>query len=173
MFCAGLLLNLPVSFCIKHAHCSREDRGNLTKIGLPVVTCSLCASKLVSTIVSTFTAYYVHLWPTYFPDTPITPPLPSFDGRAVCYPSVQNLRDYMSWRQVDCMAPWCFFTKSRLDADLPIGHINNLYNTTFWALVQLEGMSGTEAEKFLSVSPSLPPNACSLSKSTPGHCFCQ
>jgi hypothetical protein len=60
-------------------------------------------SKLVSTIVSTFTAYYVHLWPTYFQDVPFTPPLPSFDGRAVCYPSVQNLRDYMSWRQVDCM----------------------------------------------------------------------
>lgn len=59
-------------------------------------------SKLVSTIVSTFTAYYVHHWSTYFPDTPLTPPLPSFDGRAVCYPSVQNLRDYMSWRQVDC-----------------------------------------------------------------------
>lgn len=61
----------------------------------------LC-SKLVSTIVSTFTAYYVHFWSTYFPDTPLSPPLPSFDGRAVCYPTVQNLRDYMSWRQVDC-----------------------------------------------------------------------
>jgi tRNA(His) guanylyltransferase len=59
-------------------------------------------SKLVSTIVSTFTAYYVHLWPIHFPDTPLSPPLPSFDGRAVCYPTVQNLRDYMSWRQVDC-----------------------------------------------------------------------
>ena len=59
-------------------------------------------SKLVTTIVSTFTAYYVHLWSTFFPDQPLTAPLPSFDGRAVCYPSVENLRDYMSWRQVDC-----------------------------------------------------------------------
>ncbi|KAI8961997.1 tRNA guanylyltransferase [Daldinia sp. FL1419] len=98
-------------------------------------TCTLFerrASKIVSTIVSTFTAYYVHLWSTYFPDTPLSPPLPSFDGRAVCYPSVQNLRDYMSWRQVDC-------------------HINNLYNTTFWSLVQLPPkMDPKAAEQFLS-----------------------
>ncbi|KAK0128183.1 tRNA-His guanylyltransferase, variant 3 [Cadophora gregata] len=68
-------------------------------------TCALFerrSSKLVTTIVSTFTAYYVHLWSTHFPDLPLTAPLPSFDGRAVQYPSVQNLRDYMSWRQVDC-----------------------------------------------------------------------
>lgn len=90
------------------------------------------ASKLVSTVVSTFTAYYVHLWSSYFPDTPLSPPLPGFDGRAVCYPSVQNLRDYMSWRQVDC-------------------HINNLYNTTFWSLIQLGGMGPKDAEKFLAV----------------------
>ncbi|KAH8906228.1 tRNAHis guanylyltransferase [Coniochaeta sp. PMI_546] len=89
------------------------------------------ASKLVSTIVSTFTAYYIYSWSSYFPDSPLAPPLPSFDGRAVCYPSVQNLRDYMSWRQVDC-------------------HINNLYNTTFWALIQLGGMDGKEAEKELA-----------------------
>lgn len=62
----------------------------------------IATSKLVATIVSTFTAYYIHLWPSHFPDSPLSPPLPSFDGRAVCYPSVPNLRDYMSWRQVDC-----------------------------------------------------------------------
>ncbi|KAI1448612.1 tRNA guanylyltransferase [Annulohypoxylon stygium] len=89
------------------------------------------SSKIVSTIVSTFTAYYIHLWSTYFPDTPLSPPLPSFDGRAVCYPNVQNLRDYMSWRQVDC-------------------HINNLYNTTFWSLVQIGGVNAKDAEKLLS-----------------------
>ncbi|CAJ2500106.1 Uu.00g029590.m01.CDS01 [Anthostomella pinea] len=91
------------------------------------------SSKLITTISSTFTAYYVHLWSSYFPDTPLSSPLPSFDGRAVCYPSVQNLRDYMSWRQVDC-------------------HINNLYNTTFWSLIQLGGMEAKDAEKFLAVS---------------------
>ncbi|GJN79431.1 tRNA-His guanylyltransferase [Purpureocillium lilacinum] len=89
------------------------------------------ASKLVSTIVSTFTANYVYSWPTYFPDDPLTYPLPTFDGRAVVYPSVQNLRDYLSWRQVDC-------------------HINNLYNTTFWALIQLGGLDNKEAEKTLA-----------------------
>lgn len=89
------------------------------------------ASKLTTTIVSTFSSYYTFLWPKYFPETPLTPPLPSFDGRAVCYPSDQNLRDYMSWRQVDA-------------------HINNLYNTTFWALVQEGGMDPRAAEQELS-----------------------
>jgi tRNA(His) 5'-end guanylyltransferase len=27
---------------------------------------------------------------------------PQFDGRVVCYPSLKNLRDYLSWRQADC-----------------------------------------------------------------------
>ncbi|KAJ5020581.1 tRNAHis guanylyltransferase-domain-containing protein [Bipolaris maydis] len=85
---------------------------------------------LTTTIVSTFTSYYVYSWAKYFPQKPLTPPLPSFDGRAVCYPSNTNLRDYMSWRQVDC-------------------HINNLYNTTFWALVQQGGMGHREAEERL------------------------
>ncbi|PMD38506.1 tRNA guanylyltransferase [Hyaloscypha variabilis F] len=91
------------------------------------------SSKLVTTIVSTFTAYYVHLWASFFPETPLSAPLPSFDGRAVHYPSVQNLRDYMSWRQVDC-------------------HINNLYNTAFWALIQIGGVDAKSAEKELSGS---------------------
>jgi tRNA(His) guanylyltransferase len=61
------------------------------------------ASKLISTIVSTFTSVYVHLWSQYFPGTSLSLSLlPTFDGRAVCYPSMSNLRDYMSWRQVDC-----------------------------------------------------------------------
>ncbi|KAG9200693.1 tRNA-His guanylyltransferase [Epicoccum nigrum] len=97
------------------------------------------ASKLVTTIVSTFTSYYVFLWSKYFPQKPLTPPLPSFDGRAVCYPSDTNLRDYMSWRQVDC-------------------HINNLYNTTFWALVQQGGMGPQEAEQRLSGTVSADKN---------------
>ncbi|KAK3336763.1 Thg1 C terminal domain-containing protein [Cercophora scortea] len=103
------------------------------------------ASKLVSTIVSTFTGYYIYLWSTYFPDKPLSMPLPSFDGRAVCYPSVQNLRDYMSWRQVDC-------------------HINNLYNTTFWALIQLGGMDSTEAGKTLQGTFSADKNELLFSK---------
>ncbi|ELQ37106.1 tRNA(His) guanylyltransferase [Pyricularia oryzae Y34] len=62
---------------------------------------------------------------------PLSPPLPSFDGRAVCFPSVQNLRDYMSWRQVDC-------------------HINNLYNTTYWALIQQGNLDAHTAERTLA-----------------------
>ncbi|KAH6669374.1 tRNAHis guanylyltransferas-like protein Thg1 [Halenospora varia] len=91
------------------------------------------SSKLVTTIVSTFTAHFVYLWSSFFPELPLSLPLPSFDGRAVLYPTVQNLRDYMSWRQVDC-------------------HINNLYNTTFWALIQKGGMDAKDAEKELAGS---------------------
>ncbi|KAI2909209.1 hypothetical protein CBS11852_333 [Aspergillus niger] len=86
------------------------------------------SAKLVTTIVSTFTAHYIYLWGTYFPDTPVQPAaLPSFDGRAVMYPNSRIFRDYMSWRQVDC-------------------HINNLYNTTFWTMVLQGGMDRREAE---------------------------
>lgn len=61
----------------------------------------------------------------------------------------------MSWRQVDCKPPrisnpWYEST------DQEIGHINNLYNTTFWALIQQGGMSAKEAEKELAVSDSNP-----------------
>ena len=74
-------------------------------------------SKIITTVVSTFTAYYLYLWPSHFgppssgnSEAPkvdysnfsISPPMPTFDGRAVLYPSYQNLRDYFSWRQADC-----------------------------------------------------------------------
>ncbi|KAI9094117.1 tRNAHis guanylyltransferase-domain-containing protein [Phlyctochytrium arcticum] len=72
-------------------------------------------AKITSTLCSLFTANYVYHWKTYFEDLELKYP-PSFDARAVCYPTDQNLRDYFSWRQADC-------------------HINNLYNTAFWALV--------------------------------------
>lgn len=56
--------------------------------------------------------------------------MPSFDGRSVAYPKFKILRDYLSWRQVDC-------------------HINNLYNTTFWAIVLKGGLREREAEEAL------------------------
>lgn len=87
----------------------------------------LLHSKIVTTVVSTFTAQYTYLWPLYFKSTPLSSPLPSFDGRAVLYPNTEVLRDYLSWRQVDC-------------------HINNLYNTTFWTMVQKGGKSPTSVE---------------------------
>ncbi|KAF2716273.1 putative tRNAHis guanylyltransferase Thg1 [Polychaeton citri CBS 116435] len=88
------------------------------------------ASKLATSIATAFTAEYCMRWSTHFPDKPLTSPWPTFDGRCVCYPTREILRDYLSWRQADC-------------------HINNLYNTTFWNLVLKGGMSGTEAEEFL------------------------
>lgn len=33
-----------------------------------------------------------------------------------------------------------------------VGHINNLYNTTFWAMVQQGGINNTDAELELKVS---------------------
>ncbi|KAG9245716.1 tRNAHis guanylyltransferas-like protein Thg1 [Calycina marina] len=103
------------------------------------------ASKLVSTVVSTFTAYYVHLWSQHFPELPLTLPLPTFDGRAVPYPSIKRMRDYLSWRQVDC-------------------HINNLYNTTFWALIQLGGLDAKAAEKELAGTLSADKNEILFSR---------
>ncbi|KAJ5615177.1 hypothetical protein N7537_000291 [Penicillium hordei] len=96
--------------------------------------------KLVTTIVSTFTAHYIYKWSEYFPERPLLPPyLPSFDGRAIVYPNNRILRDYMSWRQVDC-------------------HINNLYNTTFWTMVLQGGMSNTDAEQELKGTVSADKN---------------
>ncbi|KAL9013931.1 MAG: hypothetical protein Q9173_001396 [Seirophora scorigena] len=103
------------------------------------------ASKILTTVVSTFTSYYIHLWASCFLDKPLSSPIPSFDGRVVQYPSFQNLRDYLNWRQVDC-------------------HINNLYNTTFWALVQKEGMLPTEAEETLKGSVAADKNEILFSR---------
>ncbi|KAK8211311.1 tRNA-His guanylyltransferase [Zalaria obscura] len=85
------------------------------------------AFKLATTIATTFSVEYALQWPQFFPGQPLTRPFPTFDGRTVLYPKLRNLRDYLSWRQADC-------------------HINNLYNTTFWSMVQLGGMTPTAAE---------------------------
>ncbi|XP_006458971.1 hypothetical protein AGABI2DRAFT_200849 [Agaricus bisporus var. bisporus H97] len=86
-------------------------------------------SKILSTLTSQFTSSYVFHWTTYFPETPLQYP-PSFDGRIVLYPTSKEVKDYFAWRQADT-------------------HINNLYNTTFWALVQQGGQSTTEAHATL------------------------
>ncbi|KAI1926002.1 tRNA-His guanylyltransferase [Ophidiomyces ophidiicola] len=112
-------------------------------------TCQLFerrSSKLVSTVVSTFTAHYVYNWPQFFPSSPLEGEwLPTFDSRAIQYPSLQNLRDYMSWRQVDC-------------------HINNLYNTTFWNMVLRGGMSNVDAESALQGTVSSDKNELLFSR---------
>ncbi|KAK9321954.1 Thg1 C terminal domain-containing protein [Lipomyces orientalis] len=88
-------------------------------------------AKLVSTFASTFTAHYQFLWPQYFPQRVLDGNmLPTFDARAVLYPSLREVRDYFSWRQADC-------------------HINNLYNTAFWTLVLTGDLSQHDAEQAL------------------------
>eukprot|EP00762_Andalucia_godoyi_P006642 ANDGO_06199.mRNA.1 putative tRNA(His) guanylyltransferase len=87
------------------------------------------AQKICTTISSLFAAHYVFQWYKYFPDMEMRYP-PSFDARAVLYPADNILRDYLSWRQVDC-------------------HINNLYNTAFWTLVHRGGCTPDEASKEL------------------------
>lgn len=82
------------------------------------------SSKISSCINSLFTSAYVFFWKDYFNDIKLLYP-PSFDSRIILYPSDENLKDYLSWRQADC-------------------HINNLYNTTFWALVKKGGLTNSE-----------------------------
>lgn len=91
-------------------------------------------SKLESTVVSCFTGSYVFYWKEFFEDKPLLYP-PTFDSRTVVYPSNENVRDYLSWRQADC-------------------HINNLHNTCFWKLVLESGMSPKEAQTKLGAMVS-------------------
>ncbi|XP_035898434.1 probable tRNA(His) guanylyltransferase [Anopheles stephensi] len=86
--------------------------------------------KLVSYVASLFTSAYMFHWKRIFDARSVTMRYPpSFDARAVLYPTDENLRDYLSWRQADV-------------------HVNNLYNTTFWNLVA-SGLSNSDAEKRL------------------------
>ncbi|WVQ95476.1 hypothetical protein IAU59_002573 [Kwoniella sp. CBS 9459] len=100
-------------------------------------------SKISSSLVSLFTSSYVFNWPRFFPNTPMVYP-PSFDGRVVLYPGEKEIRDYFGWRQADT-------------------HINNLYNTTFWALVK-SGQSTAEANKALQGTDSKDKNEMLFSR---------
>ena len=86
--------------------------------------------KILTNLVSQFTSAFVFNWSKVFVNGPELKYPPCFDGRVVLYPSFQNLKDYFSWRYVDC-------------------HINDLYNTTFWALVQEGKISKDEAHQKL------------------------
>lgn len=88
-------------------------------------------AKLLTYVVSQFTASYVMNWYKWFPlAKDALKYAPSFDARVVLYPTDENLRDYLSWRQADT-------------------HVNNLYNTTFWSLVLQGGLTNQEAEERL------------------------
>jgi tRNA(His) guanylyltransferase len=80
----------------------------------------------MTNVVSQFASSYVFHWQQFFPEKPLLYP-PTFDARTVLYPSDKSLRDYLSWRQVDC-------------------HINNLYNTVFWTLIQRGGLTNAQAQ---------------------------
>lgn len=86
-------------------------------------------AKIMSNVNSLFSSAYVMHWKKFLPDTELLYP-PCFDARVVLYPSDENLRDYLSWRQADV-------------------HINNLYNTCFWMLVQRGGLTTKEADERL------------------------
>ncbi|XP_043925263.1 probable tRNA(His) guanylyltransferase isoform X2 [Protopterus annectens] len=87
------------------------------------------ASKFMTHVASQFASSFVFFWKDYFTDQPLLYP-PGFDGRVILYPSNQNLKDYLSWRQADC-------------------HINNLYNTAFWTLVTKGNLTTSKAEERL------------------------
>lgn len=87
--------------------------------------------KIASLFVSLFTSNYVALWPKFFTKELDWKHLPFFDSRCVLYPNLRTVKDYLSWRFVDT-------------------HINNLYNTVFWKLIQVCGMTPQQAENHLS-----------------------
>lgn len=105
-------------------------------------------SKICSTLTSYFTSCYVFHWKEYFPGSPLLYP-PSFDGRIVVYPSSREIRDYFSWRQADSG----YRRHLHFDpmAHILPAHINNLYNTIFWALVQQGDKTTTDAHAALRV----------------------
>jgi tRNA(His) guanylyltransferase len=89
--------------------------------------------KITSTVVSIFTASFVANWQRILGPLEMKK-LPIFDGRLVQYPTINQVLDYFAWRQADC-------------------HINNLYNTCFWALVH-DGVSNQDASRQLDHTDS-------------------
>ena len=116
------------------------------------------AAKLATSISTAFSVEYCMQWDKYFPGQTLERPFPTFDGRCVLYPKEKILRDYLSWRQADCMS--YLYLKSGISLTMVTGHVNNLYNTTFWNMVKgnpdtdTPAMTPTEAELALKVNPT-------------------
>ncbi|THH03595.1 hypothetical protein EW146_g10386, partial [Bondarzewia mesenterica] len=116
-------------------------------------------AKILTTLTSLFTSSYVLHWHDYFPPELRLRHPPSFDGRIVLYPSAREVKDYFAWRQADSEV--FRLPLSRLPSIEPehetkffpfrtvVAHINNLYNTAFWALVQQGGQSTKQAHETL------------------------
>ncbi|OII74641.1 uncharacterized protein cubi_00194 [Cryptosporidium ubiquitum] len=92
------------------------------------------SDKILTNVVSLFTSSFVFYWDNYFPNTKLLYP-PTFDGRIITYPTDEDIKTYLSWRQVDC-------------------HINNLYNTCFWSLVSIKKLTEQEATEKLKFTDS-------------------
>lgn len=92
------------------------------------------SDKILTNVVSLFTSSFVFYWDHYFPSTKLLYP-PTFDGRIIMYPTDEDIKTYLSWRQVDC-------------------HINNLYNTCFWSLVSTKQLTEQEATEKLKFTDS-------------------
>lgn len=78
-------------------------------------------NKIISLVVSAFSGAFAFNWSSFFQAEDDSNKVhllypATFDGRCIIYPNKEVLLDYMRWRQADC-------------------HINNLYNTTFHALI--------------------------------------
>lgn len=99
---------------------------------------------------SLFTSSYVFNWSKYMQDTALQY-CPTFDGRIVQYPDAKVVRDYFAWRQADSTRRTKRDLVKRTDITYSTAHINNLYNTLFWALVLQGGQSTADAHKTLMV----------------------
>ncbi|XP_050204891.1 tRNA(His) guanylyltransferase 1-like isoform X2 [Mercurialis annua] len=86
------------------------------------------ASKILSLVVSFFSSIYVVKWKEFFPEREMSYP-PSFRGQVIPCATIDVLQEYLSWRQNEC-------------------HVNNLYNTCFWKLVE-SGNTEKEAQEIL------------------------
>ena len=67
------------------------------------------------------------------------------------YPTERAVRDYFSWRQADSEYRSLELMPRELERARQIAHINNLYNTAFWALVQEGKQTTTQAHEALRV----------------------
>lgn len=94
-------------------------------------------SKIMSVVNSIFAAAYVYHWKDIFGLTKLQYP-PGFEAMIVVYPSEVNLKDYLSWRQVELQQ-------------------KNLHNTIFWTLIkkgnrtEQEVGKNTKLKKYLNI----------------------
>ena len=89
--------------------------------------------KICSCVTSCFSSAYSYYFKEVFGEN--LKDIPMFDGRCISYPNKEILRDYLSWRQVDC-------------------HINNLYNTCFHLLINEGKMNNYQAQELLKTTKS-------------------